>query len=517
MLETALGQLRFAASILFGVPFDLRSLERLVDALRETHREFGAIGSEAGELIGGPALDEATRREVQLRRFRAQAVRGARETAYYRRLFQRLGLDPARLRHEDIPCLPLTPKQALRTDPDAFVRRTARPYLRAMTTGTTGRPTTVYFSEYELRVLVALSAAGLLLHHQLSPEDIVQISTSSRATLGNISLAGACARIGALTYLAGQVEAGHALALLAEERHIPGKKPRTSALSIYPSYLGELVEYGLREGYQPDDFGLERIFVGGEVVTEGLKVRSRQLFGRVQLVEGYGMTETLPFGGQVCSEGHLHFEISQGLLELINPETGSPARPGEAGTIVATPFPPYRDTTVLLRYDTEDVVRPVAGPLTCRLRNLPATSGLLGKLRLCVRREDGWTFPRDVLEALEAVEEVPLPARCGFWAMREGVAVEVVAPKVTPGVRRKIETRLEERGVPVQELLLIEDRSQLRHPIPLRCDLRETSFSPSPTRTGSGDEGNISIRFGAASTPFLLDNNVALNAQEEDA
>ena len=54
-------------------------------------------------------------------------------------------------------------------------------------------------------------------------------------------------------------------------------------------------------------------------------------------------------------------------------------------------------------------MRQLVGPLTCNLRSLPATSAMLGKLRLAVRHQDGWTFPRDVLEALEALREVPLP------------------------------------------------------------------------------------------------------------
>jgi phenylacetate-CoA ligase len=477
MLETGLAQLRFAASIIFGTRFSLRSLERLVAALRETQHEFGMIGAEGAELLGGPPLDDETRREMQLRRFRTQAVRAAHETAYYQHLFEHLDLDPARLRYEDIPRLPLTSKEAVRADPDAFVCRTARPYLRAMTTGTTGWPTSICFSEYELRVFFALTAISSLLSGDLEPEDMVQISTSARGTLGNVCLAGACAHIGAMIYLAGVVEPAQALALLAEKRHLPGKKPRTSVLYTYPSYLGELITCGLSLGYRSADFGLERIFVGGEVVTPGLKARCQQLFGSVQCQESYGMTEIWPFGGRLCEAGHLHFEVSQGLLEVHSPETSAPALAGEPGTIVATPFPPYRETTLLLRYDTQDVVRAIAGPLTCTLRHMPATSHLLGKLSLCVRHEHGWTFPREVAEALEAAQEVPLPARYGYWAVPGGVVVEVVTREDAPSVRRTLQTRLEERGVPVRELRLVEDRSQLQHPIPLRGDLREQTFS----------------------------------------
>ena len=69
-----------------------------------------------------------------------------------------------------------------------------------------------------------------------------------------------------------------------------------------------------------------------------------------------------------------------------------------------------------------------------------------------------------------------MPARCGFWAVPGGVAVEVVAQEA-PNVRRAIEQSLEEYGVPVRELHLVEHQRQLRHPFPLRGDLREVSFS----------------------------------------
>jgi phenylacetate-CoA ligase len=477
MLETAFAQLRFVASVVLGIRFSTRSLDRIVDALLDTRREFGAIGSEGAEFLAGPALDEATRREVQTRRFRTQALHGARETSYYARLFEQLGLDPARLRYDDIQRIPPTPKEALRDDPDAFVRRTAQPCFRTTTTGTTGRPTGVCFSAYELRTYVALGAIHYLVHRQIAPDDIVLISTSARATLGNTCFAGACARIGAQVSMGGLIDPAHTLALLAELRRLAGKKPRVSAVSIYPSYLGELVTCGLRIGYRPADFGLERIFTGGEIVTAGLKARCRRLFGPVEFVEGYGMTEPWPFGGTLCTENHLHFEPSHGLLEVLDLETGAAAQPGALGTIVATPFPPFRETTVVLRYDTQDVVRPVADPLTCPLRQLPATTNILGKLRLAARHEGGWTFQRDVLEALEAIDAVPLPARCGFWAVPGGVAVEAVADRDGPDVRRAIEQALAARGVPVRELRLVEGPRQLRRPLPLRCDLREVSFS----------------------------------------
>ena len=478
VIELAVAQLRFAGSMLFGLPFHGPSLERLIGAIQDTQREFGRVGSGYGELMGEPALDEAARRDVQWRRFRAQAVRAARETAYYREMFVHLGLDPTHLRPEDISALPTTPKEALRDHPDAFVRPAARPCLQATTTGTTGRPTSVCFSEYELRTMVALATMALLARQEVGPEDIVLVSTSSRGTLGTLSFAGACVRVGALVNVVAVAEPAHTLALLAEPRQVAGKKPRVSALSAYPSYLGELTQRGLEMGYRPEDFGLERILVGGEIVTAGLKARCQRLFGPVSFVEGYAMSETFPCGGQLCPDGHLHFEVSQGLVEVQAIGASAPALPGAPGTLLATPFLPYRETTMLLRYDTQDVVRALPTPPTCNLASLPATSNVLGKLRLSLQHDGGWTFPRQVLEALEATAEVPLPARWGYRSVPGGVAVEVVTPADTPAVRAAIGERLEEEGVPLRELELVGDRNCLRHPFPLRGDIREAAFGP---------------------------------------
>src|SRR5262245_45018428 len=140
MFETAFAQLRYAASVIFAVPFDPKSLDWLVEGILATQQEFGALGSDSAEFLKGPELDEETRRDVQLRRFRTQAIRGARETEYYQQQFDSLGIDPAQLKYEDILRIPVTPKEALRGNPDAFVRRGSQPAFRTTTTGTTGKP-----------------------------------------------------------------------------------------------------------------------------------------------------------------------------------------------------------------------------------------------------------------------------------------------------------------------------------------------------------------------------------------
>ena len=478
MLETAVANLRFALSMGLGRPFHQPSLDRIYRAVRQTQEEFGGLGVDITEVLSGPSLDEETRRFLQTRRFRKQAARGLRETRYYGEVLGRLGVDPAKLAFEDIGSLPLTSKEALRDDPEAFVRSTVRLGARTTTTGTTGWPTSVYFSHDEMRTMAALSSLSSLSRGLIASDDLVQINISTRATIGVRGVAAACDGIGAGLYVAGLVSPEHTLKLLAERHRLPGKKERVSVMSTYPSYLGLLVETGLGLGYGPADFGLERILTGGEILTGGLQRRAAELFGTAEIISNYGMTELAPLAGNLCPEDHLHFEPTMGLIEVVSLDDPTrAATDGEAGTLVATPFPPFRESTILLRYNTEDVVRAVTAPMTCDLRNTPATSLPLGKQRLSVRHDGGWTFLRDVVEALEDLDEVPLPARFGYRAVPGGVAVEVSVRSVTARARSRVEEALARRNVPVRSLRLVDDPGELDQPLPLRADLREGSFA----------------------------------------
>lgn len=181
--------------------------------------------------------------------------------------------------------------------------------------------------------------------------------------------------------------------------------------------------------------------------------------------------------GNKPNERHLHFEPGTGLVDVIDPETGQPAQPGEIGSLVLTPFAPYRESVVVLRYDTEDLVRVPDESLTCSLQHFPATSNLLGKKRLSVQTSQGWICPRDILEAVEAVDDIPLPARCGFWGQDDGVAVEVAVPDANAGIRQRIEASLDAHQVPIRALYLVTDPDQLTSPLPWRGDLHESSFA----------------------------------------
>jgi phenylacetate-coenzyme A ligase PaaK-like adenylate-forming protein len=347
-----------------------------------------------------------------------------------------------------------------------------------MTTGTTGQSTTTLFTNRETQIFALMSALSMLRQGLISKADIVQVSTSARALLGNQTFMEACRYSGALVYQTGVVDVSQTLAQLAQHHKLPGRKSRVSVLFTYPSYLGQLLEKGVGAGYGPQDFGLERIIVSGEVNSPGLRQRSEALFGPVTFDEGYGISEVWPFGGAYCEAGHLHFDPLRGLMEVIDPDTGRPALPGEAGSLVLTPFLPFRESAIILRYDTGDMVRTLDEPCTCSLSFRPATSPLMGKKRFCVHTDNGWFGPRDILELLEPNLEVPLPVRLGLWATADGLCLEVVAAReAKTTLHDEISGQLQSAGIPVTALRLVTDPTQLERPLPWRADLHEHSFS----------------------------------------
>lgn len=478
MLDTAVRQLRYGVAVLANRRVRVEDLHRLVDDILATRAELGEVGDEQRRLMQGGALDADARRQVDARRWRLMVRKAYEETAWYRRRLDELGLRPADLTFDRMADLPPTPKPAVRALPEAFVSSRSTPVLQAWTTGTTGVPTAVWFSRYEVELSTALGAVAVLLQQGFGPEDVVQLCVSSRSVLGVATTMGAFRLVGAASLLTGIVDPEDALARLAAPVHLPGKKPQVTTLTANPSYLGALVQAARRCGYGPEDFGLERILCAGEVLTEALRRRAAEVFG-VAPTDTYAMTETFPLGGILCERGHLHLGADQGLVELLDPTTFAPARPGEVATLVVTPCFPYRETTILLRLATGDLVRALPEqPTDCSMAGVPATSPLLGRVALTVSAGDRPLYQRDVLEVLESEPAVPLPARWAVEAAADGVDLHVLVDEDDAALLGRLEDAVAERGLPVRKVVLHTGPSSMPPPQFARAWLRETTVGP---------------------------------------
>ncbi len=473
MLDTAWRQLRHGLAVALGRRIRADDVETLARHVRRTHAEFGRLDHEQVMEALGRVTDPDVREVGDARRWRA-AVRAAyRDTIYYRQTLDRLGLTPDELTFQRRAELPPTTKTALRALPEAFVSARSEPVLQAYTTGSTGIPTSCWFSAYELSLAAGYSAMFRMMNAGLGPSDVLAICVSSRAALAVHTTLNSAQLIGAGYVLMGVVDPAEALTRLATPVHLPGKKPKVSALTVNPSHLGELVQLGEKLGYRAADFGLEQITCGGEILTAALTRRAEQLFG-APVRDTYGMTETFPVSGQNCSEGHLHFASEQGLLEILDPQTYQPVGPGEVGTLVVTPFQPYRETTLLLRYATGDLVRVLPGPVSCEMAGQPATSPLLGKAEFSPGSDGVRLYQRDILELLEAEPVLPLPVRYRTEAAADGFDLHVLGPEDDPALVARLESLAGAADLPVRKIVVHGELSGLGRPQFVRSLLRET-------------------------------------------
>jgi phenylacetate-coenzyme A ligase PaaK-like adenylate-forming protein len=476
MLETGIRQFRMALGMVWGRKLNTDNLARLVADALATLTEFGEPGSDVQLLLDGPLTNPEARLEFTNRSLRRTARRLDAQSPFYNRRFAAAGISPAKLDVESLRTIPVTVKRDLIERQAEFLCADATRYLSTRSTGTTGRPTEVWLSRYEIELWSGLGGLAGVLRDEIRPSDIVQVNVSSRATASVHLNVAVCRLVGAGCRILGIVPPDEALDNLAEGG--------ATLLATCPSYLGELVVAARRRGMGPGDFQLRRIDGGGEVLSSSLAAAARETFGVPRVSDIFAMTEVIPVTGRNCSQGHLHHDINMGLVELLDLETGAPAAPGALSTVVITPYYPYRECMPVLRYDTRDVVRVLPeGELTCEVAGIPATSALLGKADQLLRLSPTEVVtPRQLVEAVEALPSQPWPGR--FRAHNSDGRLRLSLPESSVAGLSEAGARehFAQHGLDA-DLVLVrdEDAVSLRN---LRSDLHETTFVARPALIG---------------------------------
>jgi phenylacetate-coenzyme A ligase PaaK-like adenylate-forming protein len=477
MFETGIRQFRLALGMVQGRRLDPRNVARLVDDVLATLAEFGEPGADAAELIDGPMANPEARLEIANRSLRRTARRLAAQSPFYARRFTSAHADPAKLDIAGMRTIPATVKADLTERPGDFRCTDVPAYLATRTTGTTGRPTEVWLSRYEMELWPALGALASVLRGELRPGDVMQVNLSSRSTAAMHLAAAGCRLAGAGCRPLGIVPPDAALDSLAEGS--------ATVLLTVPSYLAELVTAARRRGMGTDDFRLRRLVVGGEVLSASLARAAARTFGVMMVEDPYSMTEVAPVSGRTCSQAHQHFDLNLGHTELVDLDTGEPAAPGALGTLVITPYFPYRDCMPVFRYDTRDVVRCLpADALGCDLAGIPATSQILGKADQLLRLPDGEVVtPRQLIEAIEALPAEPWPGRYRAAVCDGRIRLTLPATAIAGYSEAEAGRHFAAAGLDVDlDIVGDEQAASLRR---TRSDLHETTFASQHALVGA--------------------------------
>jgi phenylacetate-coenzyme A ligase PaaK-like adenylate-forming protein len=479
MFGTGIRQFRMAMSMVWGHRIDPANIGLLVDDVLATLAEFGTLGTGGDEqqLLGGPLAEPDAQRDFAGRGLRRTARRLAGQSPFYARRFGALEIEPGKLDIETLRKIPVTTKQDLIERPGDFLCTDTAVHLTTRTTGTTGSPTEIWLSRYEMELWPALGALGSVLRGDLRPGDIMQVNISSRATAAVHLSAASCRLSRTGCRLLGLVSPHDALDSLATGG--------TTVLFTYPSYLGELVAAARRRGMSAGDFTLRRITVGGEVLSPSLAQAACQTLGVARVEDSYSMTEVIPVSGRICSQSHLHVDINNGHTELLDLQTGEPAEPGALGTLVITPYFPYRDCMPVFRYETRDVARRLADEaVTCEAAGVPAMSPVLGKTDSLLRLGPGDVVtPRQLIDAIEALPTMPWPARYRAAVQEGRIQLTLPAAAIDGYGEAAARAHFCDAGLDVSLAIVGDDQaSSLRR---TRSDLHEITFAAQRALVGA--------------------------------
>jgi phenylacetate-coenzyme A ligase PaaK-like adenylate-forming protein len=476
VFETGIRQFRMAIGMVWGRRLSAQNIGRLVDDVLATLAEFGEPGADAQQLLGGPLADPAAQQEFAQRGLRRTARRLAVQSPFYARRFAAANAEPEQLDVAGLGAIPVTTKRDLIERPGDFRCADVAGFLSTRTTGTTGQPAELWLSRYEMELWPALGALSAVLRDELRPGDIMQVNHSSRAVAATHLSAATCRLAGAGCRLLGIVPPDDALEGLCDG---------VTLLVTCPSYLAELVTAARRRGLGAADFQLRRITVGGEVLSPSLAQAACQTLGVPRVDDSYSMTEVIPVTGRTCTQGHLHHDLNTGLTELLDARTGEPAAHGALGTVVITPYFPYRDCMPVFRYDTRDVARCLSGEaLGCELAAIPATSQILGKADHLLHLDTAEVVtPRQLIEAIEALPTAPWPARYSATAQGGRVRLTLPAAAIAGYGEAEAHGHFAAAGLDVDLTVVGDDQAtSLRR---TRSDLHETTFTSQQALIGA--------------------------------
>lgn len=129
-----------------------------------------------------------------------------------------------------------------------------------------------------------------------------------------------------------------------------------------PSWAILLAEEADRREFDLRSLGLKKMWLTGEGCSPALRQRVEQLYGtRANFF--YGSLECGVLGIECDQHSGYHLAQAHALMELVDPRTGGPVKPGEVGEIVVTAL--LRYDSPILRFRTGDLGVLEPEPCTC--------------------------------------------------------------------------------------------------------------------------------------------------------
>ncbi|TSJ46478.1 phenylacetate--CoA ligase family protein [Fluviicola chungangensis] len=296
--------------------------------------------------------------------------------------------------------LPFTTKEDLSQNNRDFLCVPSDQIAEYVTTsGTSGKPVTIYLTKNDLRRLAKNEKESFELTGAKAG-DLFQLMT----TIDKQFMAGLAYYLGVQELNAGMIRIGPGVPAL-QWNSILENKP--TILIAVPSFLVNLIDYAKQNGIDVNQTSVRAAICIGEPIREedlSENVLARRIHAdwNIELFSTYASTEM----GAAFTEctahqgGHLNEDLIY--LEVLD-DDGNAVSHGEKGEIVITTL--ETEGTPLIRYKTGDVARIYSEPCSCG-RTSPRIGPILGRKNQMIKFKGTTIFPPSIYEIFDSRSEI---------------------------------------------------------------------------------------------------------------
>jgi phenylacetate-CoA ligase len=302
------------------------------------------------EKIGDDEL-----RALQLERLRWTLRHAYENVPFYRRSFDDAGLRPEDCRTlGDLARFPMTTKHDLRDNYPFGMFAVPRQQVRRIhaSSGTTGRPTVVGYTERDLSTWADLMARSIRAAGG-RPGHIVHVAYGYGLFTGGLGAHYGAERLGCTVIPVSGGMTARQVQLIQDFR--------PDVIMVTPSYMLALVDEFERQGIDPRSTSLRIGLFGAEPWTEQMR---KEIEDRLDIdaLDIYGLSEVMGPGiSQECVETKdgLHIWEDHFYPEVVDPFTGDVLAEGEKGELLFTSL--TKEALPIIRYRTRDLTRLLPG------------------------------------------------------------------------------------------------------------------------------------------------------------
>ncbi|HDN74435.1 MAG TPA: phenylacetate--CoA ligase family protein [Archaeoglobus sp.] len=335
--------------------------------------------------------------EIQEKRLRNLIWTAYEYSPFYRRKFKEAEIHPSDIRTlDDLKKLPFTVKQDLRDNyPFGMFAVPLSQIVRFhASSGTTGKPTVVGYTDSDIRIWVE-SLCRALVSCGVTSDDIVQIAYGYGLFTGGLGFHYAAEKIGATAI---PISAGNTARQVELMRDL-----NTTVIACTPSYMLYLSEYASQMGVDISETSLRMGIFGAEPWSEETRKRIENKVG-IMAFDVYGTSELSgPLFTECIERNGIHVWADHFLVEIVDPETGEQVGEGEKGELVVTTL--TKEALPLVRWRTGDITYLETDKCACG-RTHPRIMRILGRTDDMIIVRGVNVFPSQIEHVLMQIPEI---------------------------------------------------------------------------------------------------------------